>query len=55
VPPDDHVALAKALNCLLGSRDRLARLGAGSAARADRYDAGSFVTALEHHYEEICA
>lgn len=55
VTPGDHDELARALNGLLGRPDVLARLGAGSAARAGRYDAGTFLDQLERHYEEVCA
>ncbi|BCY15472.1 glycosyltransferase family 4 protein [Actinoplanes sp. L3-i22] len=55
VPPGDPDALATALNMLLGRPEVLAGLGAGSAARAARYDADTFLDLLEHHYEEVCA
>ncbi|GIE86484.1 glycosyltransferase family 4 protein [Actinoplanes regularis] len=55
VPPGDPAALATALNGLLGRADLLNRLGAASAARADRYDRDRFLDALEQHYREVCA
>ncbi|MFD0521279.1 glycosyltransferase family 4 protein [Paractinoplanes durhamensis] len=44
VPPGDVAALADALGGLIGQAERLAQLGAGSAARAGRYDIGLFWT-----------
>ncbi|GAA2638054.1 glycosyltransferase family 4 protein [Paractinoplanes durhamensis] len=55
VPPGDVAALADALGGLIGQAERLAQLGAGSAARAGRYDIGLFLDTLEHHYEEVSA
>lgn len=55
VTPGDHDELAAALDGLLGRPDLLARLGAGSAARAGRYDVDPFLDLLEHHYEEVSA
>ncbi|WP_436525461.1 glycosyltransferase family 4 protein [Actinoplanes sp. HUAS TT8] len=55
VAPGDPDALARALNLLLGNPEVLAGLGAGSAARAGRYDVAPFLDLLEHHYEEVCA
>ncbi|GAA4819540.1 glycosyltransferase family 4 protein [Streptomyces ziwulingensis] len=48
----DATALADALRPLVGDLERLRRLGAGSAARADRYDVERFLGALENHYRE---
>jgi glycosyltransferase involved in cell wall biosynthesis len=47
--------LAAALGALLGNPDLLRRLGAGSAARAERYGVEEFLDALEIHYKEITA
>ncbi len=55
VTPGDRDELARALNGLLGRPELLARLGAGSAARAGRYDVATFLDLLEHHYEEVSA
>ncbi|MFJ5922053.1 glycosyltransferase family 4 protein [Kitasatospora sp. NPDC092948] len=55
VPAGDRAALADALTGLLGDRERLAALGAGSAARAERYGVEEFLDALEHHYREVLA
>jgi glycosyltransferase involved in cell wall biosynthesis len=55
VPPGDPDALAQALGRLLGRPELLARLGAGSAARAARFGVAEFLDALEQHYTEIGA
>ncbi|MFF7632728.1 glycosyltransferase family 4 protein [Kitasatospora sp. NPDC008050] len=53
VPPGDAQALAAALSGLVGRPELLARLGAGSAARAGRYGVREFLDALEQHYREV--
>ncbi|GAA1156914.1 glycosyltransferase involved in cell wall biosynthesis [Kitasatospora gansuensis] len=53
VEAGDVAALAGALGGLIGDLERLALLGKGSAARADRYGVEEFLDNLEHHYTEI--
>ncbi|MFF4343622.1 glycosyltransferase family 4 protein [Kitasatospora sp. NPDC001540] len=53
VAPGDPAALAAALTGLLGDPERLRRLGAASAARADHYGVEEFLDALERHYGEV--
>lgn len=55
VEAGDGAALAAALGGLLGDRELLARLGRGSAVRADRYGVEEFLDALERHYAEVTA
>lgn len=55
VPAGDPDALAEALGGLIGDRERLERLGAGSALRSDRYGVAEFLDALERHYQEVAA
>lgn len=51
--PENFPTVAlEALRLLVGDRERLRRLGDGSAARAARYDVESFLDALEIHYRE---
>ncbi|WP_035845633.1 glycosyltransferase family 4 protein [Kitasatospora azatica] len=53
VPPGDPDALAAALGALVGRSELLARLGAGSAARAGRYGVEEFLDGLQQHYQEV--